>query len=435
MPKPEYSCQVGRLKFHLVHGDIFDVDAQAIVNSEQTDFILSNDPASISGQINRRWGRSVQPELDRHTKRQTMPLPTVLETCEGRLIYHAGFHAPHVYSCSRDEETEHLQYITMCIREILESAYSSGRRSLALPLIGTGIFELNVRLVARKTVECILQFATHGCLSHDMNVSLALSGAQNLRHCIEAALDWMAARIPVAGAWQRIAVGVPFLDRFEARLQRITDPEWKAWQLIAYVEFLTIYMFSVIAKASSDSPHPESVLAEGKRAAFGVYREQALRTAKMVSRAGASDPWVEFMMKLLTRDARHGHRRLEQINVDRNKLAHHEKFRPYEELRADLDAFLNLEDWADLRSRVGDPPWLAPEPWMTAAPPLEMDVESSDGERIGCADQVGCLELWKDGRYDYLNPDSGQRFRIAVPKAGAASIGTPIRTVETRPFR
>ena len=43
--------------FHLTCGDIFDTPVEAIVNSEQTDFVLSFNPNTISGQLRaQEWG-------------------------------------------------------------------------------------------------------------------------------------------------------------------------------------------------------------------------------------------------------------------------------------------------------------------------------------------------------------------------------------------
>jgi hypothetical protein len=39
------------VEFTLAAGDIFDASVDAIVNSEQTDFVLSGNPDSLGGQI------------------------------------------------------------------------------------------------------------------------------------------------------------------------------------------------------------------------------------------------------------------------------------------------------------------------------------------------------------------------------------------------
>ena len=39
------------MEFTLAAGDLFDANVEAIVSSEQTDFILSKNPEFLSGQI------------------------------------------------------------------------------------------------------------------------------------------------------------------------------------------------------------------------------------------------------------------------------------------------------------------------------------------------------------------------------------------------
>ncbi len=52
-----------RVEFTFALGDLFDAEVDAIVSSEQTDFVLSGNPESISGQIWYRYGDSIQQEL------------------------------------------------------------------------------------------------------------------------------------------------------------------------------------------------------------------------------------------------------------------------------------------------------------------------------------------------------------------------------------
>jgi hypothetical protein len=85
------------VEFVLAAGDIFDASVDAIVNSEQTDFVLSGNPDSVSGQIWNRYGDAVQLELDAATEGQVLGPGTVIDTSGGqdfKRIFHAGFHDP-----------------------------------------------------------------------------------------------------------------------------------------------------------------------------------------------------------------------------------------------------------------------------------------------------------------------------------------------------
>src|SRR4051794_32497199 len=86
------------LAFTLAEGDIFDAKVEAIVNSEQTDFILSGNPRSLSGQIRKRYGNLVQRELNAVTKGRVLGPGAVIDTtggCDFKRIFHAGFHNPY----------------------------------------------------------------------------------------------------------------------------------------------------------------------------------------------------------------------------------------------------------------------------------------------------------------------------------------------------
>jgi hypothetical protein len=69
-----------RVVFTLAAGDIFDASVDAIVSSEQTDFVLSGNPESLSGQIWNRYGDGVQQELDAATKGLVLGPGTVIDT-------------------------------------------------------------------------------------------------------------------------------------------------------------------------------------------------------------------------------------------------------------------------------------------------------------------------------------------------------------------
>src|SRR3974390_2513140 len=86
-----------QIEFTFALGDLFDAEVDAIVNSEQTDFILSRNPKSISGQIRRRYGDAVQRELNQLGKGQALRAGIVLDNSGGKdfkRIFHAGFHEP-----------------------------------------------------------------------------------------------------------------------------------------------------------------------------------------------------------------------------------------------------------------------------------------------------------------------------------------------------
>jgi hypothetical protein len=130
------------VEFTLGAGDIFDAPVNAIVNSEQTDFVLSRNAESLSGQIWNRYGDAVQRELDAATEGHLLGPGTVVDTSGGpdfQRIFHAGFHDPDdlrtvdvlsdaqalsmMVDFSREfRETAYFAAIGSCMAQILDSA-------------------------------------------------------------------------------------------------------------------------------------------------------------------------------------------------------------------------------------------------------------------------------------------------------------------------
>ena len=72
-----HQSKLRHVEFSLAIEDIFDAKVDAIVNSEQTDFVLSGNPKSLSGQIWKRYGDAVQRELNAVTNGQVLDPGTV----------------------------------------------------------------------------------------------------------------------------------------------------------------------------------------------------------------------------------------------------------------------------------------------------------------------------------------------------------------------
>jgi len=162
------SCQIGPVTFHFAKADLFDLPVDAVVNSEQTNFVLSMNPATISGQLFQRFGNALQDELDQQTEGQTLPSGTVLRITGGksyRHIYHAGFHHLLEWLNTEDRETretDSIQTIRHCIRQILGDLTAGAVRSVAFPLIGTGVYDIDSSLLAYEFARELVDHAQHG---------------------------------------------------------------------------------------------------------------------------------------------------------------------------------------------------------------------------------------------------------------------------------
>jgi hypothetical protein len=152
VPKPInviHRSKLRRVEFCLAAGDIFDAKVDAIVSSEQTDFVLSGNQQSLSGQIWNRYGDAVQRELDAATQGQVLGPGTVIDTAGGqdfKRIFHAGFHDPDDWpdlpgavldatgltDPSREfRETNYFAAIGSCITQILDAAVGQKLSSVA----------------------------------------------------------------------------------------------------------------------------------------------------------------------------------------------------------------------------------------------------------------------------------------------------------------
>jgi hypothetical protein len=124
------------IEFTFAVGDLFDAVVDAIVSSEQTDFILSGNWESISGQIRRRYSDPIQQELDQITKGQVLCAGTVLETTGGedfKRIFHAGFHKPDDWpgTLTSSQDADYFEAIGSCIGSRLRQSTGAIQRSFS----------------------------------------------------------------------------------------------------------------------------------------------------------------------------------------------------------------------------------------------------------------------------------------------------------------
>ena len=163
--------QLGKVRLQVWEGDLWEIDADAVVNSEETDFVLSSNKNTVSGQCRHRYGDTIQAELDAETMGETLAPGTVLETSGGgdyERIFHAGFHLPGKWLQEGDEAV-HLEVIRGCTWEILTRASRQGLGTVAFPLIGTGVFDLDPQLLAFQF------FSTVGCFAREQSPEQPLS--------------------------------------------------------------------------------------------------------------------------------------------------------------------------------------------------------------------------------------------------------------------
>jgi O-acetyl-ADP-ribose deacetylase (regulator of RNase III) len=409
MDQTQYTWQLGQVVFHLVRGDLFDVPASAIVNSEQTDFVLAGNPHTISGQIRSRFGHEVQGQLDALTNGKALPPGTVLATTGGgySAIFHAGFHHPTVWldPNSEDNGTAHLNVIRSCVSQILRLAVRKGLPSVAFPLIGSGLFDLDPRLLAREFFEEVLHFATEVEADRPIDVWLVIYDGRLLDDVLEAGVQSWIRALPIEPGWEPFGIGIPHVDLFERQLIRERHPRWVSWMLVRYAEIVTGYILSELALSASPPVMPEEVVrAQGYPLCFGDVRNHAERMARQHKGSYVPDSRAGFLSELIESGVATGI--MKALNGDRNDLAHGRQVRDAGVIRGDIERFLRLPEW---RVRLAD--WGRPQldrlnPWVRTRP----GIEGGDHEEI--TKSTGVFERWREGERCYIIPWSGTHFSI-----------------------
>jgi O-acetyl-ADP-ribose deacetylase (regulator of RNase III) len=389
-------------------GDLFDADVDAIVSSEQTDFVLAGNLESISGQIWHRYGDSIQQELDAATKGQVLGAGTVLETSGAKdfaRIFHAGFHEPDDWpgTPGASQDADYFEAIGSCTRQVLNSIRAQGLSSVAFPLIGCGLFGLDEKMLIFQLLDAVETLDARLQDGEDINVWLVIRDRAQFESAVGVFLELLlrARREMIVAQIERS--GVPILDRFAARLAQRSNEDWAKWQLCRFAEIALEIMCYGLIRGISPSPRPESLFQEGEAPTFGVVRELALKVA--VALPAKANVWgANFFASILKNEATA--RALEAVNTQRNNLAHGRTSLPLAEIKELVARSLQLDAWArisevDVELRLAD--W---NPWVvTSSAPIG---------------QTGVFERWQKNAIRYLVPETGEVFK--VPRNSAASV-------------
>jgi O-acetyl-ADP-ribose deacetylase (regulator of RNase III) len=287
------------VEFILAAGDIFDAGVDAIVNSEQTDFVLSGNPDSLSGQICNRYGDAVQRELDAATGGQVLGPGMVIDTSGGqdfKRIFHAGFHDPDdwpdlvagplntdvsVDPSRESRETGYFAAIGACMAQILESATAQKLESVAFPLIGCGRFGLDEKMLILQFLDAIEEFDDR-LPEGSLQVWLVIRDHAQFESAAGTFLDLLMQAGSKLVSVRVKQSGVSILDRFASRLLERTNEDWAKWQLCRYAEIATEVMCYGISRAAHPATTPEALFEEGRPATFGHFLEKAKHLADTV---------------------------------------------------------------------------------------------------------------------------------------------------------
>ena len=407
-----HQSKLEHLDFTFATGDLFDSAVEAIVNSEQTDFILSKNPKSVSGQIWARYGDTVQRELDAATNGQVLRPGTVLETSSGRdfkRIFHAGFHDPESWLDRSGEarnlvdphrevrdslETEYFTAIGSCLTQILDGAVTQGLKSIAFPLIGGGLFGLDEKMLILQFIDAIEELDDRLPEGQNLHVWLVIRDRAQFESAAGVFFDLlMQARSKLVSVRFR-PTGVPILDRFAARLSARTNEDWAKWLVCRYAEIGVELMCYGLGRAALPASTPETLFEEGRAPTFGVVRDVAHNLA--VSSAINYTTWgARFFSNVVTNKTTAS--ALASVIAQRNDLAHGRQTLPLVKIRNLVIEALQLDSWQQIPAtdRLRLTEW---RPWI--------------GTHGAGADQIGLFERWQKNARRYLVPETGEVFSL-----------------------
>jgi O-acetyl-ADP-ribose deacetylase (regulator of RNase III) len=346
----------GKLKnvdFTFALGDLFDAHVEAIVSSEQTDFVLAGNPESISGQIRRRFGASIQQELDDATKGEVLRAGTVIDTSGGKdfaRIFHAGFHEPNDWPGvpGDSQGTDYFEAIGSCIRQVLESVRAQRLSSVAFPLIGCGLFGLDEKMLILQYLDAVEALSDRLKDGENLNVWLVIRDRAQFECAVAVFLELLLRARSEMIVLQIGRTGVPILDRFAARLAQRSNEDWTKWQLCRFTQIALEIMCYGLSRGISPSPTPESLFDEGRTPTFGVVRELAIKFA--VASPAKTSVWGAKCFTSVLRNE-NAATALEAVNAQRNNLAHGRMSLSLVQIEKLMVQSLQLDAWAAISYR------------------------------------------------------------------------------------
>ncbi|WP_018467700.1 macro domain-containing protein [Calidithermus timidus] len=129
-------------RIHVAQGDITDFVGDAIVNAANNHLLLGS---GVAGAIARKGGPQIQEECYRHGK---IRVGEAAITGAGRLSVRHVIHA-----AAMGDEPATLQTVRSATRHALRLALEHGLKTLAFPLLGTGVAGLPRDEVIRVMLE------------------------------------------------------------------------------------------------------------------------------------------------------------------------------------------------------------------------------------------------------------------------------------------
>ena len=338
--EPPYVWHFGSVTLEVGVGDLLAQRLGAIVNSEQSDFVLASYGPSVSAQLSRSHP-AIRQELRAQAQGRVLPAGTVLETSgpSGQRVFHAGFHEPTAWvdPAEPDDVALHAANIQRCVDDILRRVRASGLPGVAFPAIGTGLFRLPVATFARIFFEAVGAFAL--LPGRAVRVVLCLWRPQDLDPVVRHGTQALVALLGGGAALLRPAGGHALLAEMRTHVCSHADAGVEASRLLRFAE-TALQVDLAVALEARTAPLDEVTRGQGSRIAritFGVIRD---RLGKLDDDRTLPD-WLRARHAGLRR--RHACDALARLVDDRNALAHHRALRPTADIVADVEALVGPE--------------------------------------------------------------------------------------------
>lgn len=128
----------------IVHGDITEVEVDALVNPANTQLVMGG---GVAGAIRRKGGEEIQKEA---LNKAPVQIGEAVETTAGRLKAKYIIHAPTVKTPGGRSNPE---YVRKAVRAALKKAEELGLKRVAFPAMGAGVGGVPVETAVRIILE------------------------------------------------------------------------------------------------------------------------------------------------------------------------------------------------------------------------------------------------------------------------------------------
>jgi O-acetyl-ADP-ribose deacetylase (regulator of RNase III) len=332
---------MGLVSFAVRVGDLLAAPESAIVNPENSGFLLSRDGRSISGQVSRRYPET-QALLDAQTGRRCLPEGSVLLTrhAGGRVIFHAGHHHPGNWLQWRDDVTEddvavHLSIIARCIADILDQAEALALDAVAFPLIGSGAFGLPLASTAQVLFQGVADFARRA--TRKIRVALVLLDASHLEAVVRSGTRVLASMIGGGAPLLQPAGGHAVLAQLRPGVRSGVDPILQQQGLLRFVEVGLHIDLMLLLEHRARGVHYLLKSVDPRRGGFHFTFGFIANCLEMELREKpvGLPAWLADRVELLAR--RSSLNAIHRLKEDRNNLAHLRAARDVEPLIDDVE--------------------------------------------------------------------------------------------------